>query len=208
MRDINMYLSLRLVRNPSSISFPFVKGGLRLQRGVQKDSRQAGMTANARQMIMTKVKDILILGIGNILLKDEGIGVHVVKKMKELPMPGNVEILDGGTAGLDLTDFIANRKKVIVIDTVKAGEKPGTIYRLTEKNLRTGQKAIMSFHEIDFLDALYMSEVMGEKPEETVVIGIEPKDMSDGTELSPEIEERIPKIIDVVMKELNSENNQ
>ena len=157
---------------------------------------------------MTKVQDILILGIGNILLKDEGIGVHVVKKLKESPLPVNVEILDGGTAGLDLTDFIANRKKVIVIDTVKAGEKPGTIYRLTEKNLRTGPKAIMSFHEIDLLDAIHMSIVMDEKPEEIVVIGIEPKDMSDGTELSPEIEERIPRIIEVVMKELNQNGNK
>lgn len=151
---------------------------------------------------MTKVQDILILGIGNILLKDEGVGVHVVNKLKEMPLPENVEVIDGGTAGLDLTDFIANRKKVIVIDTVKAGEKPGTIYRLTEKNLKIKPKAIMSFHEIDFLDALYMSEVMGEKPDETVIIGIEPEDMSDGTDLSPEIEERIPKIIEVVMKEL------
>jgi hydrogenase maturation protease len=152
---------------------------------------------------MTKVQDILILGIGNILLKDEGVGVHVVEKLKEMSLPENVEVLDGGTAGLDLTDFIANRKKVIVIDTVKAGEQPGTIYRLTEKNLSTGPKAIMSFHEIDFLDALHMSDMMGEKPEEIVVIGIEPKDMSDGTELSPEIEERIPRIIEVVMEELN-----
>ena len=153
---------------------------------------------------MTKVQDILILGIGNILLKDEGVGVHVVNKLKEMPLPDNVEVLDGGTAGLDLTDFIANRKKVIVIDAVKAGEKPGTIYRLTEKNLNIKPKAIMSFHEIDFLDALHMSEVMGDKPKETIVIGIEPKDMSDGIELSPEIEERIPRIIEVVMKELNN----
>jgi hydrogenase maturation protease len=153
---------------------------------------------------MTKAKDILILGIGNILLKDEGVGVHVVKKLEGMPLPDNVEVVDGGTAGLDLTDFIANRKKVIAIDTVKAGEKPGTIYRLTEKNLRTGPKEIMSFHEIDFLDALYMSEVMGEKPEETIIIGIEPKNMSDGLELSPEIQERIPRIIEIVMKELNN----
>jgi hydrogenase maturation protease len=149
-------------------------------------------------------KDILILGIGNFLLKDEGVGVHVVKKLEEFHLPDNVEVLDGATAGLDLTDFIANRKKVIVIDTVKAGEKPGTIYRLTEENLDIKPKAIMSFHEIDFLDALYMSEVMGNKPKETIVIGIEPKDMSDGIELSPEIEERIPEIIKVVMKELNN----
>jgi hydrogenase maturation protease len=147
--------------------------------------------------------DILILGIGNILLKDEGVGVHVVRKLKEMSLPENVEVLDGGTAGLDLADFIAGRKKLIVIDAVNAGEKPGTIYRLTEENLNIKFKAIMSFHEIDFLDALYMSIVMDEKPEEIVVIGIEPKDMSDGTELSPEIEERIPDIIKIVMKELN-----
>lgn len=153
---------------------------------------------------MTKVQDILILGIGNILLKDEGVGVHVVKKLKEFSLPDNAEVIDGGTAGLDLIDFLANRKKVIVIDAVKAGEKPGTIYRLTEKNLNIKPKAIMSFHEIDFLHALYMSEVMGNKPEETIVIGVEPKDMSDGLELSPEIEERIPEIIKVVMKELNN----
>jgi len=158
--------------------------------------------------VMTKVQDILILGVGNILLKDEGIGVHVVKKLKESPLPVNVEVLDGGTAGLDLVDFIAGRKKLIVIDAVKAGDKPGTIYRLTEKNLSIKPKAIMSFHEIDFLDALHMSEVMAEKPEETIVIGIEPKDMSDGTELSPEIKERIPSIIEVVMKELKNGNNQ
>src|SRR4030065_1470608 len=155
---------------------------------------------------MLSQKDILIMGIGNILLKDEGIGVHVVRRLKEMPLPNNVEVLDGGTAGLDLVDFMENRRKLIVIDAVKNGDKPGTIYRLTEENLKIKPKAIMSFHEIDFLDALHMSEVMAEKPEETIVIGIEPKDMSDGTELSPEIKERIPSIIAVVMEELESSN--
>ena len=154
---------------------------------------------------MTKVQDILILGIGNLLLKDEGIGVHVVRRLKDVTLPDNVEVLDGGTAGLELVDFIENRKKVIVIDAVKTGDRPGTIYRLTEKNLNMKPKAIMSFHEIDFLHALYLSEVLGNKPEETIVIGIEPKDMTDGTELSPEIEERIPRIIEVVMEELKME---
>jgi hydrogenase maturation protease len=157
---------------------------------------------------MTKVYDILILGIGNILLKDEGIGVHVVKKIKEMSLPDNVEVLDGGTAGLDLVDFISGYKKLIVIDAVTTGDKPGTIYRLTEENLNIGPKAIMSFHEIDFLDALHMSHIMKEKPEEVVVIGIEPKDMSDGVDLSPEIEERIPRIIEIVMEEVNDNKNE
>jgi len=157
---------------------------------------------------MTKVQDILILGIGNLLLKDEGVGVHVVERLKEIQLPENVEVLDGGTAGFDLVDLIEGRKKLIVIDAVNAGEKPGTIYRLTEENLDIKPKAICSFHEIDFLDALHMSLVMNSRPEEIVVIGIEPKDMSGGLELSPEIEERIPRIIEIVMKELKNGNNQ
>ena len=157
---------------------------------------------------MTKVQDILILGIGNLLLKDEGVGVHVVQKLKEMPLPENVEVLDGGTAGLDLADYIAGRKKLIVIDAVNAGGKPGTLYRLTKENLDIKPKAIFSFHEIDFLDALHISEVVNSKPEEVVVIGIEPKDMSIGTELSPEIEERIPRIIELVASELNIDHSE
>ena len=143
------------------------------------------------------------MGIGNILLKDEGIGVHVVRRLKEMDLPKNVEVLDGGTAGLELVDFMENRRKLIVIDAVKTGDKPGTIYRLTEKNLVIKPKAMLSFHEIDFLDALHISDVMKNKPEEIVVIGIEPKDMSDGVDLSPEIEKRIPRIIEIVMEEVN-----
>ena len=150
------------------------------------------------------MQDILILGIGNLLLKDEGVGVHVVERLKEMQLPDNVEVLDGGTAGLDLVDFIEGRRKLIVVDAVNADEKPGSIFRLTEENLDIKPKAIMSFHDIDFLDALHMSQVMNSKPEEVVVIGIQPKDMSGGLELSPEIEERIPDIIKLVMKELNS----
>jgi hydrogenase maturation protease len=152
---------------------------------------------------MLSQKDTLILGIGNILLKDEGVGVHVVRRIKGMDLPKDVEVLDGGTAGLELVDFIENRRKLIVVDAVKTGAKPGTIYRLLETNLKIKPKAIMSFHEIDFLDALYMSDVMKNKPKEIIVIGVEPKDMSDGVELSPEIEERIPRIIEIVMKELN-----
>jgi hydrogenase maturation protease len=157
---------------------------------------------------MLSQKNTLILGVGNILLKDEGVGVHVVRRMKEMNLPKYVEVLDGGTAGLELVDFIENRSKLIVVDAVKNGGRPGTIYRLTETNLRIKPKAIMSFHEIDFLDALYMSDVMKNKPKEVVVIGIEPKDMSDGLELSSEIEERIPRIIEVVMEELESSNDK
>ncbi len=91
---------------------------------------------------MENKKNILILGIGNILLKDEGIGVHVVNKLKEMQLPPDVEVMDGGTLGIDLLYYIEGRKKVVVIDTVTAGEPPGTMYRFTDKRPRNEKRRI------------------------------------------------------------------
>ncbi len=153
-------------------------------------------------------KKILILGIGNILLKDEGIGVRVVERIKDMPLPSDVEIMDGGTMGLDLLYYIEGRKKVIVIDTVKAGEPPGTLYRFTDKDIEDIDRGTLrSAHGIDFTDTLRTAQFLGTKPEKVIFIGVEPEDMSDGLELSPTIEKLIPTIIKLVMKELEPSQN-
>ena len=72
---------------------------------------------------------VLVLGLGNILLKDEGVGVHVIRNLQELALPENVEVIDGGTAGLDMLLSEEGSYKLIVIDATKAGGKPGTIYK-------------------------------------------------------------------------------
>ena len=76
-------------------------------------------------------KPVLILGVGNSIQTDDGIGVHVINKMKEDPWPGYVELFDGGTLGYDLLGIIEGRKKIIVIDAVKGQQSPGTLYRFT-----------------------------------------------------------------------------
>ena len=151
---------------------------------------------------MTDNKPILILGIGNILLKDEGIGVHVVNRLKDMPLPPDVEVMDGGTMGIDLLFYIEGRKKVIVVDTVKAGEPPGTMYRFTDKDLSFKKDFLRTAHGIDFSDVVKTAQTLGTKPEEVVFIGIEPADMNEGLELSDLIAQRIPVIIELVMKEL------
>jgi hydrogenase maturation protease len=151
---------------------------------------------------MNDNKPVLILGIGNILLKDEGIGVHVANKLKELSLPPEVEVMDGGTMGIDLLFYIEDRKKVIVIDTVKAGEPPGTMYRFTDKDLSFKKNFLRTAHGIDFADVVRTAANLGTKPEEVVFIGIEPEDMNEGLELSSLIAERVPVLIDLVMKEL------
>jgi hydrogenase maturation protease len=151
---------------------------------------------------MESQKPILILGIGNLLLKDEGIGVHVINRLREMDLPTDVEVMDGGTLGIDLVFYIEGRKKVIVVDTVTAGEPPGTMYRFTDKDLSFKKDFLRTAHGIDFSDVVKTAQTLGTKPEEVVFIGIEPADMNEGLEPTDFIAKRIPVIIELVMKEL------
>jgi len=153
---------------------------------------------------MTSQKPILILGIGNLILKDEGIGVHVVQKMMEMNLPPDIEVMDGGTMGIDLLYHIEGRKKVIVIDAVNTEGIPGTLYRFTDRDLEDNRDILRSAHEIDFTYVLKTARLFGKSPEEVIFIGIKPGEISEGMELSPAMEEKIPAIIELVMKEINA----
>jgi hydrogenase maturation protease len=148
-------------------------------------------------------KKILILGVGNVLLKDEGIGVRVAEKMMEMSLPPDVEVLDGGVKGLDLLYYIEGREKIVVVDAVKAGAPPGTLFRFTDRDL-AGKKGVMrSAHGIDFSDVVAISGFMGNKPE-IVFLGIEPESLDASMELSPLMEKNIPILINLVLKEIGA----
>jgi hydrogenase maturation protease len=104
-------------------------------------------------------KPILVLGVGNLLLKDEGVGVHVARKLMEMDLPSHVEVLEGGAGGFDLLGEIEGRKKVIVVDTAKAGKPPGTMYRMTTEDIEKAEKPRISLHEIDMTDLLNLADL-------------------------------------------------
>ena len=145
---------------------------------------------------------ILVLGIGNILLRDEGVGVRVIEQMREIPLPDNVELVDGGTAGADLLDVLAERRKVIVIDAVQADCEPGTVLRFTADELTQPDRIGMSLHELGLGEALTMTKQLGCAPKEVVVFGIKPQDISCGLELSEEITASVPKVVELVLAEI------
>ncbi|MEE9370137.1 MAG: HyaD/HybD family hydrogenase maturation endopeptidase [Sedimentisphaerales bacterium] len=155
---------------------------------------------------------ILVLGLGNILLKDEGVGVHVVGQLQKQNLPGNVEVIDGGTAGLDILLLQEGLDKLVVIDALKAGRKPGTIYRaqfsgkdrLTEVFSREEGSKI-SLHQIGLLDALAAARRMNYAPKEIVIIGVEPGEVDYGLELTDEVKQRVPEIVNVVLKEIKDD---
>ena len=147
---------------------------------------------------------ILVLGIGNILLSDEGVGVHVIEKMRQVSMSEDVELVDGGTAGADLLDVLAEREKVIVVDAVQADCEPGTVLRFTADELVQSSQDSMSLHELGLAEALTMTGQLGCAPEDVVVFGIKPKDIGYGLELSEEIAASVPKVVELVQAEISA----
>jgi hydrogenase maturation protease len=171
---------------------------------------------SAKNLTMTKPRDpslplrvtnegsprITVLGIGNLLLKDEGVGVHLVQKLAGIVDNAKVNIIDAGTSPDFLSLIDRNIDKLIVVDAVKADNKPGTIYRFSPDNLDLDSTSPVSLHEIGVLDSLKIMALFDRLPESTVIIGIEPKTIDFGLELSPEVAERVPEIINLVLKEI------
>jgi hydrogenase maturation protease len=147
-------------------------------------------------------RPILVLGIGNILLRDEGVGVRVIEQMQKISLPDDVELVDGGTAGADLLDVLAERRKVIVIDAVQADCEPGTVLRFSADDLTQPDGVGMSLHELGLGEALKMTKQLGCAPEDVVVFGIKPGDISCGLELTEEIAASVPKVIELVLAEI------
>ncbi len=148
---------------------------------------------------------ILVLGVGNILYTDEGVGVRVVERlMQQYSFSENVTLMDGGTLGSRLMDPLLNCTHVIVVDAVLGGDVPGSMYRLTGEDLRKSLAFKNSMHQTDLVDTLIMCDLVGNRPE-AVVIGIEPEDYST---LSPELSAttlaRMDQAMEIVLTEIKA----
>ena len=150
-------------------------------------------------------KKILVLGLGNILLRDEGIGVRVVERMLEqYEFSDNVELMDGGVRGIYLMDPINEADFVVVVDAVINGHPPGTLYRLDGDDVRLSVAFKNSVHDMDLLETLCCCELVSGKRPDCVIVGIEPKDYQTdpSLEINQELLDRIPEMIDNVLKEI------
>ena len=153
------------------------------------------------------MRQTLLLGIGNILLRDEGVGVRAIEAMRDVELPEDVELLDGGTSGVDLIDELADRRKVIVIDAMQADCKPGTILRFSAEDLMQERGGALSLHEVGLLETLMATRHLGCAPQDVVIFGIQPKEVSPGLELSKEVKEALPKVIELVLAEADANGN-
>ncbi|HPS59292.1 MAG TPA: hydrogenase maturation protease [Spirochaetota bacterium] len=147
------------------------------------------------------VKAVLVLGIGNILHMDEGIGVHVVNHIIESGevLPDNVEFADGGTFGFDLLPLMSGRRKIVIVDALKTEDKPGSIYRFSAEHL-VSRNYIYSLHDLGVKKLVDMLKLMGEDPE-VEIIGIVPEDYTSfAIGISDSVRESIPRAVEEILK--------
>lgn len=146
---------------------------------------------------------ILVLGVGNELLSDEGIGIHTVKQINKMNIfPPEIEVFEGGTDGFGLINLIIETDFLVVVDCLKGGNEPGTLYKFDVEDAPNSPDIFKtSFHQIGILEVINLSSLIGKTPK-TTVIGVEPKSIATGMTLSPEIEAKIPRIIELVQNEI------
>jgi hydrogenase maturation protease len=150
-------------------------------------------------------RSVLILGLGNILLQDEGVGVRVVEQLqRQYRIAGTVEVLDGGTAGMSLLEHIRNRDHLIVVDAVRTGQAPGTVITLCGEEVPAFFQSRVSPHQMGLADTLGVLDLMGEKPAEVTVIGVEPRDLDVGLELSDLVSTRVDELVIRLVGKLRS----
>ena len=148
-------------------------------------------------------KKVLVLGVGNVLLSDEGLGVKALEFLKrDYAIPRSVSLVDGGTGGLALLSVITGHDSLIIMDAVRSGSAPGTVVRLEGADrVRSGGYRVSSLHELGMEELLQASALEGCNPE-IVIIGMEPEDTSAGLELSPRVRRGLPLMARMVAEEL------
>jgi hydrogenase maturation protease len=150
------------------------------------------------------IKDIIVLGIGNLLMSDEGIGVHLVQRLSDFADEfSNVDFVDAGIAGVTILHLIAGASKAIFIDCAYMDEEPGAIRRFTPREIEDNRTiANLSLHEADLLKIIEMARQLGQCPDEIVIFGVEPQVVKSGCELSKTLADRFDQYVTMIRNEI------
>ena len=147
----------------------------------------------------------LILGVGNYILSDDGLSVHVLERLQaDHSIPEDIQMIDGGTCGLDLLQYLEGVSNLIIIDAIKTRDGiPGSIIRLNGDQVPAYLSLKISPHDIGLPDLLATAKLRDLYPEKIVVFGIQPASLELGVELSPEVASKVDELIELIQKEVN-----
>lgn len=143
---------------------------------------------------------VLVLGVGNLLLRDEGVGVHAAVNLLRFPLPEHVEVVEGGTDGFKLFHIIMETDRLIVVDCVRGGDEPGSIYRFDIEDYDHFPDIYKtSVHQISIEEVITLSGTM-RTPPRTTIIGIEPDEILMSMELSDTVRRVMPRVLEIVLE--------
>ena len=153
---------------------------------------------------MVSQRQITVLGVGNLLFTDEGLGIHVIERLRaEFVFPEHVSLVDGGTLGLSLLGVVSAADDLIIVDAIRKGGQPGTLYRMGGDDVPYRVRAKNSLHQVDLLETMTLCRVLDRFPE-MIIIGVEPADIETmGIELTPIVASKVEPVIAMIVKELD-----
>jgi len=151
-------------------------------------------------------KPVIVIGLGNTLMSDEGAGVRVVERLLDIasrfPL---VDFVDAGTAGMSILHLIRDKDKAIFIDCARMGEKPGTIRKFTPQEIKSARVlAQQSLHDADLIKIVDLARQLGECPSEIIIFGIEPEVIEPGTSLSKTLTSKIEHYVSFICREIEN----
>ena len=147
----------------------------------------------------------LVIGLGNPLMGDDGAGVAALERLREeWELPAEVELVDGGTWGMNLLPLVESVRHLILVDAIRSGAPPGTLTVLERHELPRYFSLKLSPHQIDLREVLALAELRGLLPEELVAVGIEPERVEMELGLSPRVQAGLGKVVDLVVERLES----
>lgn len=148
---------------------------------------------------------VLVLGMGNILLEDEGLGIHALKVLQQRYVaPAEVEFLDGGTSGMALIELLSGRKHLLVLDAVQTGDSPGTLVKMSDQNVPVYFGLRITPHQLGLSDVLASLQLTDEQPGNVTVLGLVPYSLEMSLDLSDLIGERLDHLVMAAVDELTS----
>jgi hydrogenase maturation protease len=144
---------------------------------------------------------VLILGLGNLLRGDDGVGCRLVEELARRELSPDVQVLDGGTAGLGLLDLMEGWERVIIVDAVEMGRKPGEFLRFIPADVWLASTPDhFSLHHAGLHEVLALADALGRALPEIVIFGVQPSDLGWGAGLSPAVEAALPALADAVLE--------
>ncbi|MCF7808760.1 MAG: HyaD/HybD family hydrogenase maturation endopeptidase [Candidatus Marinimicrobia bacterium] len=147
--------------------------------------------------------DVVVLGLGNLLMQDEGVGIHALRALQEnYRFEPEIELVDGGTSGLDLLPFFRPESHMIMLDAMTFDQPPGSVGRVENEDILARLNTKTSVHHLGLSDLLAMAKLTDAIPKEIILFGVQPESLDLKVELSKTVEKSIPKLLEYAMQQL------